>query len=46
MRLILAAQCGLVLLALLASVMPKALAWSARKHDVVRHQRGDAAAGS
>lgn len=33
---ILAAQCGLVLLALLASVIPGALAWSARKHDVVR----------
>lgn len=38
LRLILAAQCGLVLLALLASVMPKALAWSARQHDVVRQQ--------
>ena len=44
MRLILAAQCGLVLLALLASVMPKALAWSARKHDVVRHQQVDSPA--
>lgn len=41
LRLILAAQCALVLLALLASVMPKALAWSARKHDVVRQQPGE-----
>lgn len=39
LRLILAAQCGLVLLALLASVLPKALAWSARKHDVIRHKQ-------
>lgn len=38
LRLILAAQCGLVLLALVASVMPKALAWSARQHDIVRQQ--------
>lgn len=44
LRLILAAQCGMVLLALLASVMPKALAWSARKHDVVRHQQGSVSA--
>lgn len=32
----LAAQAGLVLLALLASVMPKAISWSARQHDVRR----------
>ncbi|MFC8682710.1 hypothetical protein ACFT30_14430 [Microbacterium ureisolvens] len=45
LRLILAAQSGLVLLALLSSVMPKALAWSARKHDVVRHQKAGVAVG-
>jgi cytochrome c oxidase subunit IV len=44
LRLILAAQCGLVLLALLAGVMPKALAWSARQHDIVRQQPADASA--
>ena len=43
LRIVLAAQCALVLLALLASVMPKAIAWSARKHDVVRHRQDDAA---
>jgi cytochrome c oxidase subunit IV len=42
LRLILAAQCALVLLALLSSVMPKAIAWSARRHDIVPHQKGDA----
>jgi hypothetical protein len=34
--LLLAAQAGLVLLALLFSVFPKAITWSARQHDVVR----------
>ncbi|MFE5407220.1 hypothetical protein [Microbacterium sp. NPDC056569] len=43
LRLILAAQCGLVLLALLSSVMPKAIAWSARQRDVVPHQKDSAA---
>lgn len=33
---LLAAQAALVLLALLCSVMPKAIAWSARQHDVRR----------
>lgn len=42
LRAVLAVQCALVLLALISSVMPKAIAWSARQHDVVRHQRGDA----
>jgi hypothetical protein len=36
LQLLLAAQAGLVLLALLASVLPKAIAWSARQHDVRR----------
>jgi hypothetical protein len=36
LRLLLAAQCGLVLLALLCSVFPKAIAWSARQHDIRR----------
>ena len=44
LRLILAVQCALVLLGLLSSVLPKAMAWSAREHDVVRHKQGDAAA--
>jgi hypothetical protein len=39
-RLLLAAQAGLVLLALLASVFPKAIAWSARQHDVRRGSEG------
>lgn len=43
LRTVLAAQCALVLLGLISSVMPKAIAWSARQHDVVRHQRDDAA---
>jgi hypothetical protein len=33
---LLAAQAGLVLIALLCSTMPKAIAWSARQHDVRR----------
>lgn len=33
---LLAGQAALVLLALLSSVMPKAIAWSARRHDVRR----------
>lgn len=36
LSLLLAAQAALVLLALLCSVMPKAIAWSARQHDVRR----------
>jgi hypothetical protein len=36
LRLLLAAQCGFVLLALLASVLPAAIAWSARQHDIRR----------
>lgn len=36
LRLLLAAQCGFVLLALLASVLPGAIAWSARQHDIRR----------
>lgn len=42
LRLVIAAQCVLVAIALLWSVLPKGLAWSARKHDVVRHQQRDA----
>jgi hypothetical protein len=34
--LLLAGQAGLVLLALLCSIMPKAMAWTARQHDVRR----------
>ncbi len=34
--LLLAGQAGLVLLALLCSIMPKAIAWTARQHDVRR----------
>ena len=37
---LLAAQAGLVLLALLCSIMPKAIAWSARQHDVRRGHEG------
>jgi len=33
---VLAGQCGLVVLALLISALPRAIAWSARRHDV-RH---------
>ncbi len=40
LRLLLAAQAGLVLLALVASVFPKAIAWSARQHDVRRGHDG------
>ena len=36
LRLLLAAQCGFVLLALLCSVLPNAIAWSARQHDIRR----------
>ena len=36
LQLLLAAQAGLVALALLAAVFPKAIAWSARQHDVRR----------
>lgn len=38
--LLLAGQAGLVLLALLSSVLPKAIAWSARQHDVRRGHDG------
>ena len=38
--LLLAAQAGLVLLALLVSILPKAIAWSARQHDVRRGHEG------
>jgi hypothetical protein len=38
--LLLAAQAGLVVLALLCSVMPKAMAWTARQHDVRRGHEG------
>ena len=34
--LLLAAQAGLVLLALFFSVLPKAMAWTARQHDIRR----------
>ena len=37
---LLAAQAGLVLLALLCSTMPKAITWSARQHDVRRGHEG------
>lgn len=36
LQLLFAAQCGLVLLALLCSVLPGAIAWSARQHDIRR----------
>lgn len=36
LQLLLAAQSGLVLLALLVSILPGALAWSAREHDIRR----------
>ncbi|MFD4420535.1 hypothetical protein ACFWN7_03395 [Agromyces sp. NPDC058484] len=36
LRLLLAAECGLVLLALLWSVLPGAMAWTARQHDIRR----------
>ena len=38
--LLLAGQAGLVLLALLCSIMPKAMAWTARQHDVRRGHEG------
>jgi hypothetical protein len=38
-----AAQCGLVLLALLASTLPAAIAWTARQHDVRRGPVGSGA---
>jgi hypothetical protein len=42
---VLAGQCGLVALALLVSVLPRAMAWSARRHDIrrgpERHAIGD-----
>jgi hypothetical protein len=40
LQLLLAAQAALVLLALLSSVMPKAIAWTARQHDVRRGHEG------
>ena len=40
LQLLLAAQAGLVALALLAAVFPKAIAWSARQHDVRRGHDG------
>ncbi|HET6672746.1 MAG TPA: hypothetical protein VFG92_05160 [Agromyces sp.] len=36
LRLLLAAECALVLIALLWSVLPGAIAWSARQHDIRR----------
>lgn len=38
--LLLAAQAGLVLLALLSSIMPKAMTWTARQFDVRRRHEG------
>lgn len=43
--LLLAAQAGLVVLALLSSVMPKAMAWTARQHDIRRGQEGVVGSG-
>ena len=43
--LLLPAQAGLVLLALLSSVLPSAMAWTARRHDVRRGQEGIVGAG-
>jgi len=40
LRLLFAVQAGLVLLALIAGVFPKAIAWSARRHDVRRGHDG------
>jgi hypothetical protein len=37
---LLAVQAGLVLLALLCAVMPKAIAWTARRHDIRRGHEG------
>ena len=43
--LLLAGQAGLVVLALLCSVLPKAIAWTARQHDVRRGHEGVVAGG-
>jgi len=43
--LLLAAQAGLVLVALLFSTLPRAIAWSARQHDVRRRSDGVVGAG-
>ena len=43
--LLLAAQAGLVLVALLFSTLPGAIAWSARQHDVRRRSDGVVGAG-
>jgi hypothetical protein len=40
LQLLLAGQAALVLLALLSSTLPKAIAWSARQHDVRRGHEG------
>ena len=40
LRLLLMAQAGLVLLALIAGIFPKAIAWSARQHDIRRGHDG------
>jgi hypothetical protein len=45
LKLLLEGQVGLVLLALLASVLPKAIAWSARQHDVRRGTEGVVSGG-
>jgi len=40
LKLLFAAQAGLVLLALISGIFPKAIAWSARQHDVRRGHDG------
>jgi len=45
LRYLLAAQCGLVVLALLTSALPPAIKWSARQRDVVRRDTGGADVG-
>jgi hypothetical protein len=43
--LLLGMQAGFVILALLSSILPKAIAWSARQHDVVRRGHTDVVGG-
>jgi len=45
LQLLLAGQAALVLLALLSSTFPKAIAWSARQHDVRRGHEGVVSGG-
>lgn len=40
LRLLMLAQCGLVTFALLSAVLPRAMAWTARQHDIRRGPEG------